>query len=93
MVFTPTLLTFYEFLNNTIETFIHFSKHLVDLIINIGLAFLENRFGKLREYEIIDRMVNDTYICHGPVPVVENKYSLRIDTYLLKVIVLDCSVD
>ena len=55
MVFTPTLLTFYEFLNNTIETFIHFSKHLVDLIINIGLAFLENHFGKLREYKLIDR--------------------------------------
>ena len=73
MFFTPTLLNFSVFLNNTIETFIYLSKHLVDLGIDLGITCLKNRFGKLWEEKLVVRMVNGIGDCHVPVPVVENK--------------------
>ena len=48
--------------------------------INSRLPTIENSFGKLREDNIFFRRVYGTGVCHGPVPVVENKLSLRIDT-------------
>ena len=63
--------------------FIDFSKHMGDLGINSGLPSLENSFGELGEDELVVRRVYDAGVCHGPVPVVKKKLSLRIDTYLL----------
>ena len=51
--------------------------------INSGLATLEDSFGKMGEYEVVVRRVYGTCVYHGPVPVVKNKLSIRIDTYLL----------
>ena len=70
-------------MNNAIETFIEFSKHMGDLGINSGLPTIENSFGKLGENKLVVRTVFGIGVCHGPVTVVENKLSLRIDTYLL----------
>ena len=58
--------------------FIDFSKHMGDLGIDSGLASLEDSLGELREDEVFNRRVYGTGICHEPVPVVENKFSLRI---------------
>ena len=60
--------------------FVEFSKHMGDLGINCGLPILENCFGELGGDKLIVRRVYDRGVCHGPVPVVENKLSLRIDT-------------
>ena len=70
-------------LKNAIETCTDFSKHIGDLGINSGLPTLEICFGKLGEDKLVVRRVYDTGVCHVPVPVVENKLSIRIDTYLL----------
>ena len=51
-----------------------------DLGISSGLPTLENSFGEIGEDKLVVRMVYGTSVCHGPVPVVENKLSLRIDT-------------
>ena len=48
--------------------------------INSGLATLEDSFGKIGEYEVVVRRVYGTCVYHGPVPVVKNKLSIRIDT-------------
>ena len=56
--------------------FIDFSKHLGDPGINYALPTLEKSFGELREDKLVVRRVYDTGVCHGPVPVVENKLSL-----------------
>ena len=70
-------------MNNAIETFVDFLKHLGDLGIDIGLSALEKRFGVLEEDELVVRMVNGTVVCHAPVPVIEKKIVLGIYTYLL----------
>ena len=51
--------------------------------IKYGLLTLENIFGKLGVNILFVRRVYDAGVCHGPVPVVKKKLSLRIDTYLL----------
>ena len=51
-----------------------------DLGIDLGIAYLENGFGELGEYELFVRSDNDTGVCHVPVAVVENKFSPRIGT-------------
>ena len=51
--------------------------------INSGIPTLENSFGELREDKLIVRRVYGTGVYHGPVPVVKNKLSIGIDTYLL----------
>ena len=51
-----------------------------DLGINCGPPTLENSFGELGEDKLVVRRVYDTGVCHGPVPVVDNKLSLRIYT-------------
>ena len=53
-----------------------------DLEINSGLATLEESFGELREDEVVFRRVYSTGVFHVPVPVIENKLYIRIDTYL-----------
>ena len=63
--------------------FIDFSKQMGDPGINSGLPTLENNFGKLGENILFVRRVYDAGVCHGPVPVVKKKLSIRIDTYLL----------
>ena len=63
--------------------FIYFSKQKGDPGINYGLPTIENSFGELGENIIFVRSVYDAGVCHGPVPVVKKKLSLRIDTYLL----------
>ena len=73
MFFTPTLLTFSVFLNNTIEKFIYLSKHLGDLGIDLGITCLKNRFWKLWEEKLVVRMVNGIGDFHVPVQVVENE--------------------
>ena len=65
---------------NSIETFIDFSKHMVDLGINSGLPTLENSLGKSGGNKIVFGRVYDTGVCHIPVPVVENKLYHRINT-------------
>ena len=67
-------------MNNAIETFIDFSKHMGDLGINFGLPTLENSFGGLGEDKLVVRRVYGLGVCHGPVTVVDNKLSLRIYT-------------
>ena len=84
MVFTPILLTCSVLLNNGVEMFIYFSKHMGYLGIYPGLTCLEYSFGKLGEDELFFRRVHDTGVCHGPVPVVYIELSLKINTYLLK---------
>ena len=51
--------------------------------INYGLLTIEDSFGELGEDKIVVRWVYVTGVCHGPVPVVYNKLSLEVDTYLL----------
>ena len=51
--------------------------------INSGLPTIENSFGRLRENIFFVRRFYDAGLCHGPVPVVKKKLSLRIDKYLL----------
>ena len=63
--------------------FIDFLKHMRDIGINSGLHSLENSFGKLVEDKVVVRIVYTEGVCHGPVPVVNKKLSIRIDTYLL----------
>ena len=92
IVFTHILLTFSLLLNKTIETFIDFLKHVGDLGINSGLPTLENSFDELGEDKLVFRGVYDTGVCHRPVSVAENKFALRIDTYLLIVTIIS-SVD
>ena len=67
-------------MNNFIEIFIDFSKHMGYLGINYGLLTIEDSFGELGEDKIVVRRVYVTGVCHGPVPVVYNKLSIRIDT-------------
>ena len=80
IVFTHILLNFSVLINNDIETFIDFSLHLGDLGINYGLPTIEDSFVKLGEENIFVRRVYGTCVCHTRVPVVGNKFSLRIDT-------------
>ena len=80
MGFTQVLLSFYLLLNHAIETLINFLKHMGDLGIDPGLAALEDRFRKFGEDKLFLRRVNGTCVCHGTAPVVENKFSLRINT-------------
>ena len=54
-----------------------------DLGIYSGLPTLENSFFKLEEYKSFVRRVYGTGVCHVPEPVVWNKISLSIGTYLL----------
>ena len=49
-----------------------------DLKIDSVLAALEDRFGEVGEYKVFVRRVYGTSVCHGPVPVIDNKFSLRI---------------
>ena len=77
--FTHFLLTFSIFPKNSIDMFIEFSKHMEDLGINSVPAALEDSFGELGEDEVVVRRVYVIDVCHGPVPVVGNKLSLRID--------------
>ena len=83
IVFTNILLTFSVLLNNAIEMFIDVSKNMGYLGINYGLPTLKDSFDELVEDKLIIRRVYGTCVCHGIVPVVYNKLSLRIDTYLL----------
>ena len=80
IVFTYILLTFSVFLNNSIETLIDFLKHMGDVGVNYGCATLEDSFSKLGEDKLFFRRSYGTGVCHVPVPVVKNKFSLRIDT-------------
>ena len=66
-------------LNNAIEIFIEFSKHMGYPVINSELPTLEESFGELGEDKLVVRRVYRTDVCHGTVPVVYNKFSLRID--------------
>ena len=63
--------------------FVDFLKHMGDPGISSGLPTLENSFGKLRENILFVIRVYYAGVCHGPVPVVKKKLSLRINTYLL----------
>ena len=63
--------------------FIDFSKHNGDPGINFGLPTLANGFGELGENILFVRSVYDACVCHGPVPVVNKTFFLRIYTYLL----------
>ena len=57
LVFTHILLNFSVLLNNAIEMFIDFLKHMRDPEINSELTTLEISFGELREYEVVFRRV------------------------------------
>ena len=70
-------------LNKFIKMLIDYSKQKGDPGINSGLTTLENSFGELGKNILFVRRVYDAGVCHGPVPVVKKKLSLRIDTYLL----------
>ena len=54
--------------------------YLMLLILYFALPTLENSFGKPGEDKLVVRRVNVTGVFHGPVPVVQDKLSLRIDT-------------
>ena len=82
-VFKYILPAFSVVLNKAIKMFIDFSKHMGDPGINSGLSTLENSLGKHGENILFVRRVYDAGVCHGPVPVVKKKLSLRIDTYPL----------
>ena len=81
--FKYILLTFSAVLNKFIKMFLDFSKHMGDPEINSGIPTLENSFGRLWVNILFVRRVYDAILCHGPVPVVKKKLSLRIYTYLL----------
>ena len=70
-------------LNKVLKMFTEMSKHMGDPGINSGLPTLENSFGELWENILFDIRVYDACVCHGPVPPVKEKLSLRIYTYLL----------
>ena len=46
--------------------------------INSGIDNLEDSFDELREYILVARRFYGTGVCHVPVPVVDNKFSLRV---------------
>ena len=48
--------------------------------ISSRLPNIEDSFGELGKDRLVVIMVYDTGVCHGPVPAVDNKFSLRIDT-------------
>ena len=60
-----------------------FWKHMGYLGISSGLPTIKDSFGELSKNRLFVRRVYGTGVCHGPVPVTENKLSLRIDTWLL----------
>ena len=70
-------------LKKFIKMFIESLKHMGDPGINSGLPTLEKSFGELGENILFVRRVYDAGVCHVPVPVVREKLSLTIDTYLL----------
>ena len=56
------------------------SKYLEYLGIDIGVSTLEDSFGELWGDEIVFRRVNSTGILYVPIPFIENKFSLRMNT-------------
>ena len=83
MIFTLTLLAASVFMNNGIELFMEFYKNLVYLVIYPGLTLLEYHSGKLRRDEIFVRRVHNIVVCYGPVPFIDNEFSIRINKYPL----------
>ena len=65
------------------KMFIDCSKQKGDLGINSGLPNLANSFGEFGENILFVRMVYNSCVCHGTVPVVKETLFLRIYTYLL----------
>ena len=57
-----------------------FLKHMGDLGSNYRLPTLEKIVGELGEDKLVFIRVYDAGVCHGPVPALENKFSLRVDT-------------